>query len=759
MQDGYEEFYGESKEDVIDFLDSYSEEEKRAGVYEAYLRLEEPLIVDWEGRNWDDGPEHKTWEVIDDNNDTVEWLYSQEEADAYQKKNPDAFINESTEKDFDNTNDVARQAQEMGMDGAIIKNVIDVGSFGYADGIASDIYIVFDPNQIKSATDNTGEFSRGEDDIRYSKIPGVLPDRWKAAYDKRPKVIREDVVKIPGTDAVLAENKFDRRVILGSQQIGYAEISDGGEYGVLEASHIIPPHLDVNPKALRQMAKEWPRGLKIDRTKPLPDNWMDLAREPGAWADAEGIYLENVGMTPISQRQLFDPRYNNIDSRLQVRASLETIPLGEDVKYSKLPSIDPDIEASRTFAVKIFERRAEKQLAVNNITKNMEREIQRLAGAIRKKSLLSDATTKNTASSRELSMAMMIYRDLGGNTTAAPKFLAWAHKQIGGKMTAVARMRLQEKVKIVNRALNLTAAQKKFVDTDIEKLFAEVGQKAMDAGVINSVIDDYVRRIWVFPESDRGPDGGPGTPYTFKVFTTASKQRKLDTILDGWMRGYELKAGGIHNSFDAIATEISNIEANQAFIVEGRSTKDLSGVPLLTTKKEEGYVELKASGFQVWVMVGTVKPGEDYGDLDAFLGKGEFELEVNSHGKKVFLAPPNDDMAVSLFEKQSLRAPKDLAVMINKMTQGESLFSETPTLQAVNKMNASLKGWILLSSFFHHMAGARSWFFGVNHGFKNGAWDPIAAHKAGLKKIEGHHDLIMLAVKNGLTLDRMQDFD
>ena len=811
--------------------------------------------------------------------------------------------------------------------------------------------------------------------IRYYKKSDVA-DRSRAVAGFRDVLFSKldtPEIQISGTDAILARNKFDRRIVLNHQMIGDATITDGGDgYGVFTDSYINPVHLEVNPKAIKQMSRDWEKGLKIDRTKPLPPNWMDLARLPGAWADGGHIYLEKRGEVPLGQQRLFDPRYNNIDSRLQVRASLETIPMREsvkyskkndtkyltaiargdmktaqklvniaaeetgyiigpvfhgspnkdftqfnipsqgfnsnvfgsyivsrnaafftadkksaegyqtqgdrksgstrsfnlsgdfvdirsgisdalwntltargvngkwldllgaswelfdkeqdsgarlvktlqdmgyhgalisdtdgerdfdsyavfdptqikltdpatydsagdvvslserfdyqsdDIRYSKLPSIDPEIEASRSFAVKIFERRDEKQLEVNNITKEMETRIQRLAGATRTKSLLSDAPTKDTASSRELSMAMMLYRDLGDNQTAAPEFLSWAKKQISGKMTAVARMRLQEKMKIVNRALKLTKDQKEFVDTYIEKQFAEVGRRAVSTGAINSAIDNYVRRIWTFPESDRGPEGGPGTPYSFKVFTTASKQRKLDTILDGWMRGYELKTAGIHGSFDSIATEISNIEANQAFIVEGRTTKDLSGVPLLTTKKEEGYQELEASGFKVWVMVGEVKPGEDYGDLDAFLGDGRFEIEVNSFGQKVFLTPPNDDMASQLFEKQSLRAPKDLAVIINKMTKGESLFSETPTLQAINKMNASLKGWILLSSFFHHMAGARSWFFGVNHGYKNGAWNPIAAHKAGLKKIEGQGDLIRLGIRGGLTFGKMQDFD
>ena len=621
--------------------------------------------------------------------------------------------------------------------------------------------VVFTPSQIKSADPVTydddgkviplsGRFTIA-DDVRYSKYDTVVKDYGKSV------TLSENEAFIPGAEAIIANNKLDRRIVLRHQQIGYAEIRDDGDYGTLTASHILPQHMNTNPKALAAMANDWPKGLRIDRTTPLPDNWMDLAFNRGAWADGRYIYLEKSKTLPLGKESIFDIS-SGVDRRLQVRAKMDSMPL-DNVKYSKLPSIDPEIESSRTFAVKIFERRDEKQVQINNITKRMEVEIQRLAGATRKKNILSDATTKDTASSRELSMAMMLYRDTGGDTALAQDFLTWAGKQVLGKMTAVARMRMKEKINITKRAMQLTQKQKDFVNQEIEKQFSIIADKAIATGAINSAIDNYVRRVWTFPESDRGPEGGPGTPYSFKVFTTASKQRKLDTIYDGWKRGYELKASGIHGSFDSIATEIINIEANQAFIVEGRNTKDLGGRTLFTTKKEEGYEKLNASGFQVWVMVGSAKPGEDYGDLDAFLGDGKFEIEVDSFGQKVFLTPPNDDMAVSLFEKQPLRAPRQLAEMINKMTQGEKLFSETPTLQAVNKMNASLKGWILLSSFFHHMAGARSWFFGVDHGFKKGAWNPVKAYKAGLKKVEGQHELLMLGVRHGLTLGKMQDFD
>jgi len=57
------------------------------------------------------------------------------------------------------------------LDGLIIENVLDSISFDNKgnDVISGNIYIAFSPNQIKSATENTGEFSTESNDIRYMK--------------------------------------------------------------------------------------------------------------------------------------------------------------------------------------------------------------------------------------------------------------------------------------------------------------------------------------------------------------------------------------------------------------------------------------------------------------------------------------------------------------------------------------------------------------------------------------------------------------
>ena len=67
-----------------------------------------------------------------------------------------------------NTNEIAKIAKDRGYDGLIITNVIDKGTEVSKNGeyaeVAND-YIAFEPNQIKSATDNIGAFSTTNDRI------------------------------------------------------------------------------------------------------------------------------------------------------------------------------------------------------------------------------------------------------------------------------------------------------------------------------------------------------------------------------------------------------------------------------------------------------------------------------------------------------------------------------------------------------------------------------------------------------------------
>ena len=101
-------------------------------VYELYARIEKPLIIDAMGKRYD--------EIAVPKNFPKDQLFGGKTVDTQQ---------------------LANWARELGRDGLIVENVVEY------DLIGTD-YIVFSPNQVKSATDNVGTFSRENDDHQFS---------------------------------------------------------------------------------------------------------------------------------------------------------------------------------------------------------------------------------------------------------------------------------------------------------------------------------------------------------------------------------------------------------------------------------------------------------------------------------------------------------------------------------------------------------------------------------------------------------------
>jgi hypothetical protein len=111
---------------VIDV--EFSEEGTTPNIMPVYLSLQNPLTYDFKNKVYRD---KKYWELID-------------------------------------------QAKKEGRDGVILKNTYDSGEYSRFDAIirgrfkGEDIYIIFKPNQIKSAIGNIGTFDPTKPDIRYS---------------------------------------------------------------------------------------------------------------------------------------------------------------------------------------------------------------------------------------------------------------------------------------------------------------------------------------------------------------------------------------------------------------------------------------------------------------------------------------------------------------------------------------------------------------------------------------------------------------
>lgn len=464
-----------------------------------------------------------------------------------------------------------------------------------------------------------------------------------------------------------------------------------------------------------------------------------------------------------------------------------------------------DLEADRTFANRIHEGRDLVRHQVRVTAADMQREVQRLAGSKKwkynpLKIFSAEKEFADSSRSRLLDMAMLVYRELQINPAKATDFRNWATAQLA---TAKGRdrLRIQEQLRVLDAAENLTAEQKRFVDDVMDQAFEVVGQQAQSAGIVSTLLDNYVRRLWNRPQDgDKAVFSGAG--HAFKTFTTASKQRTLETIFDGWIKGYDLQVRGITSSWAAIAGEVGEIAANKQFIQSARR----SG--MLSTRRKAGYAPLKAKGLHVWARKAGVKIRMD--DVHGLLG-------TDGNGRNLYVAPPHRYFAVyltqgarraeALFERQSdaeamlvqlhdqghadawmefrqdvdifervpLYAPARVAELINRMTRamdGDSPW-KAPMLRTILQFNAAAKSWILMTSFFHHMAGSRSWMFGINHGVMDAvrhgdlreavsravrAMNPVSAHKRGLEKIKSSDAVLRQLIKHGLTVGELADW-
>ena len=109
------------------------------GVYDAFLAINNPKVVDWGGKDWGVGP------------------------------------------DGLKLDDVANRAKREGYDGLIVNNVEDTGwvAPGLVDGSGnSTVYVAFEPTQIKSAIGNRGTFDPTNPNILMSRAAEGLHATW-----------------------------------------------------------------------------------------------------------------------------------------------------------------------------------------------------------------------------------------------------------------------------------------------------------------------------------------------------------------------------------------------------------------------------------------------------------------------------------------------------------------------------------------------------------------------------------------------------
>jgi hypothetical protein len=428
------------------------------------------------------------------------------------------------------------------------------------------------------------------------------------------------------------------------------------------------------------------------------------------------------------------------------------------------------LEEDRRFSNEIHTKKDVAQHLVSLETNAMQREVQELAGPSSRKwkhnplnYFSTEKQVKQSLASKDLDMAMLFYRDfVKTSPEKAQELRVYLNNEIKSAKGSK-KIRAQENLRVLDKAETLTDAQKEFVDIRMDQAFNDNATFAQEQGILKTSVENYVRRIWDIENSNRGD-----ARYGFKTFSTSQLQRTLPTVADGIMKGMNLKVRGITSSYEAIATEIQTIAANKGFMKMGLDTK------MFTTKQKAGYAPLKADAFKTWVWKGKVS-------ADAQRASEGSVLTIDNYGREVFFSPPEmrakDGSVIEaseIFGRDRLYAPEGIADMINSMTRTAGSVWEAKGFKNALRLNAAIKGYALMSSFFHHYAGVRSWAFGVNHGVAASAKNldvvgvikgikemasPIEAHKKGLAKIQEKNEIITLGVKNGLTLGKMQDWN
>lgn len=177
-------------EQINDGLEEESHKEPSAGVYQLYANLGRKLVVDGNGKAWDElsmPPEMET-DILSDFT-LKNGLYGEEVWEGESRY-------EYGENLFFTTREIADWAKKNGYDSVEFRNIVDYGHnhpWGKSEAKPADIIAIFNPSSVKSADlityDDNGNiiplserFDRFETDIRFSLPSTDIINRQMAAY-------------------------------------------------------------------------------------------------------------------------------------------------------------------------------------------------------------------------------------------------------------------------------------------------------------------------------------------------------------------------------------------------------------------------------------------------------------------------------------------------------------------------------------------------------------------------------------------------
>lgn len=334
----------------------------------------------------------------------------------------------------------------------------------------------------------------------------------------------------------------------------------------------------------------------------------------------------------------------------------------------------------------------------------------------------------------------------------------------------------QKRIVDLSREIGTNKKLKAIADyIDIE--YQKTGLEAMSHNIIHNTLDNYVARAWKISNKI-----STDNMQKFKTSSRHAKQRVFETILEGWSKGFELQISGATNNLNLLKDEIARTIEDKKLLRKLQSIETEEGNPFISASQLEGYEKIEHPNFKDWRPVEYIK-GRDvdyrqYGknhrvvtkwaaiQKGALRAKSVFDDEETAWAFVQMMDNP-DEWTVSvrhnILEKKELYAPAEYARRLNKILgtsklRGAWKIGDVSVIDTITKYNALLKAWILVTSFFHHLAFMRSYLFGTRHKSLH-EWRPVKAYKEGMKMIEEMGPEIELLVRNGLTLGRMQDWE
>ena len=242
------------------------------------------------------------------------------------------------------------KAKSGGYDGVIIENDTD------SDIEAETFYVVFSPNQIKSATDNIGTFDRGNDDTRYS----IEDSGWDAYHRRNQEELESN------TSAAERARREER-----------AEERAAAEEEARRASR--------EEEALRRAEQEYAAAEEegkneSDRAPEVPA-WFDSAKKSGSVA--EWVMSENNRRSSKLRRYITEHGTDSRDVSAADFAEAAVREIWDGAPASE--GLDPELEAflKEDVRTEIDRQSADLQRKIEEKRERQKKRIETEAEAVR----------------------------------------------------------------------------------------------------------------------------------------------------------------------------------------------------------------------------------------------------------------------------------------------------------------------------------------------------------------------------------------